>query len=190
MKQSKPTLFVFAILILACALYRVWDNRPAGFAPQIAMALFAGAVIRDRKFAFLVPLVSMLISDAIYEVLFRNGLTDISGFYSGQWINYLLVVSVTLIGFVMNRNKVGSIVVGSLAGVAYYFIASNFAVWIGGGWDINNQPYPKTFEGLMACYTAAIPFLKGSLYATLAFGAIFFGGYALFTGKSMVRAKA
>lgn len=188
MKQTKPTLFVFAILILACALYRVWDSRPAGFAPQIAMALFAGAVIRDRRFAFLVPLISMLISDALYEVLYRNGLTEIKGFYSGQWINYVLIVSVTVIGFFMNKQKAGSIFLGSLAGAAWYFIASNFAVWIGGGWDINNQPYPKTFSGLMTCYTEAIPFLKGSVYATLAFGAVFFGGYALYQRKQVATA--
>ena len=190
MKQTKPTILVFALLIVASALYRVWDNRPLGFAPQIAMALFAGAVIRDRKYAFIVPLISMLISDALYEVLYRNGLTQIPGFYSGQWVNYLLFTSMTFIGFFINKNKVSSIFVGSLAGVAFYFLASNFAVWIGGGWDINNLPYPKTFTGLMTCYTEAVPFLRGSLYATMAFGALFFGGYALFTRASLVRAKA
>lgn len=190
MKQNKPTYLVFALLILASALYRVWDNRPLGFAPQIAMALFAGAVIRDRKFSFLVPLISMLISDAIYEVLFRNGLSDIKGFYSGQWLNYALFTSITFIGFAINNKKIASIFVGSLAGVAFFFIASNFAVWIGGGWDINNLPYPKTFSGLMTCYAEAVPFLKGSLYATLAFGAVFFGGYAFFTRKSLIKAKA
>jgi len=180
MKNNKTTILVFALLIIACALYRVWDNRPLGFAPQIAMALFAGSVISNKKFAFLVPILSMLFSDALYQVLYYQGLTDIRGFYTGQWVNYLLIALVTVIGFVINKNKFAHILVGSLAGVAFYFLASNFANWMGGGLDINNQPYPKTWDGLMACYMAAIPFLKGSLWATLAFNAVFFGGYHLY----------
>ena len=39
MKNKKTTILVFVLLIVAAALYRVWDNRPWGFAPQIAMAL-------------------------------------------------------------------------------------------------------------------------------------------------------
>jgi hypothetical protein len=181
MKNNRTTILVFALLIIASALYRVWDNRPLGFAPQIAMALFAGSVIRNKKFAFLVPLLSMLFSDALYQFLYQQGLSDIKGFYSGQWVNYLLFSLVTVIGFFINKNKFTHILVGSLAGVAFYFLASYFANWIGGGWDINNQPYPKTWEGLMACYTAGIPFLKGSLWATLSFNAIFFGGYYLYS---------
>jgi hypothetical protein len=42
MKNKKTTILVFVLLIIAAALYRVWDNRPWGFAPQIAMALVCG----------------------------------------------------------------------------------------------------------------------------------------------------
>ena len=181
MKNNRTTIIVFALLIIACALYRVWDNRPLGFAPQIAMALFAGSVIRNKKFAFLVPLLSMLVSDALYQFLYQQGLTDIKGFYSGQWVNYLLFSLVTVIGFFINKNKFSHILVGSLAGVIFFFLASNFANWIGGGLDINNQPYPKTWQGLMSCFAAGIPFLKGSLWATLAFNTVFFGGYYLYS---------
>src|SRR5262245_36989279 len=140
MKNNWTTIIVFALLIIACSLYRVWDNRPLGFAPQIAMALFAGSVIQNKKFAFLVPILSMLISDLLYQFLYQQGLTDIKGFYSGQLTNYILFSLVTVIGFFINKNKLAHILVGSLAGVIFYFLASNFAQWIGGGLDINNQP--------------------------------------------------
>ncbi len=181
MKNNKPTILVFALLIVAASLYRVWEGRPFGFAPQIAMALFAGSVISNKKFAFLLPLLSMLVSDAVYQWLYRQGLTDIAGFYEGQLMNYLLFTAVTVIGFFINKNKIGHIIIGSLAGVAFYFMASNFAAWIGGSLDINNQPYPRTWPGLMSCYAAGIPFLKGSLWATLLFNSIFFGGYHLYS---------
>lgn len=179
MKQNRTNIIVFLLLVVIGALYRVWDNRPLGFAPQIAMALFAGSVIKDKKIAFLFPLLSMLVSDALYQLLYTQGLTSIAGFYKGQWVNYILFASITLIGFRINSQKVGQIILGSLAGVIFFFIASNFLDWIGGGLDLYNQPYPKTFNGLMTCYAAGLPFLKGSLIATFVFSAVLFGGYNL-----------
>lgn len=182
MNNKKTTILVFVLLIVAAALYRTWDNRPWGFAPQIAMALFAGSVIKDRRFSFLVPVLSMLVSDVLYQVLYTQGLTEIKGFYGGpQWINYILFAAVTLIGFMIRKDSIPSIIVGSLAGAVFFFLTSNFFDWIGGGLDINNQPYPKTFEGLLRCYTAAIPFFRGSVWATLLFNGIFFGCYHLYS---------
>src|SRR5262252_1383629 len=103
--KNKTTILVFVLFIVTAALYRVWDNRPFGFAPQIAMALFAGSVIRDKRFSFLVPLVSMLISDVLYQVLYNQGFTQIKGFYQGQWVNYTLFTSITVIGFFIRKSN-------------------------------------------------------------------------------------
>ena len=186
MKLNKSNLLVLFILILACALYRVWDSRPMGFAPQIAMALFAGSIIKDKRFAFLFPVLSLFISDLLYQFLYSQGLSTIQGFYSGQWQNYLLIASITVIGFFINKNKIGQIFIGSLAGAVYFFLISNFMVWIGGGWDINNQPYPRSFDGLMLCFSEGLPFFKWSLLSTLLFNGIFFGTFYLL-GKSVLK---
>ena len=186
MKLNRSNLLILLILVIACALYRVWDSRPMGFAPQIAMALFAGSVIKDKRFAFLFPVLSLFISDALYQFLYVQGLTTIKGFYSGQWQNYLLIASITIIGFFINKNRIGQIFAGSLAGAVYYFLISNFMVWIGGGLDINNQPYPRSFSGLMLCFTEALPFFKWSLLSTLIFNGVFFGCYYLL-GKSVLK---
>ena len=106
MKNNRLTILVFALLVVAAALYRVWDGRPLGFAPQIAMALFAGSVIKSKKFSFLLPIMSMLVSDGLYQLLYQQGLTDIKGFYEGQWVNYLLFAAITVIGFFINKNVV------------------------------------------------------------------------------------
>lgn len=186
MKLNKSNLLILFILILACALYRVWDSRPMGFAPQIAMALFAGSVSKDKRFAFLFPVLSLFISDLLYQFLYSQGLSTIKGFYSGQWQNYLLIASITIIGFFINKNKIGQIFIGSLAGAVYFFLISNFMVWIGGGWDINNQPYPRSFSGLMLCYSEALPFFKWSVLSTLLFNGVFFGSFYLL-GKSVLK---
>jgi hypothetical protein len=186
MKLNRSNLLILFILILACALYRVWDSRPMGFAPQIAMALFAGSVCKDKRFSFLFPILSLFLSDLIYQILYIQGLSTIKGFYSGQWQNYLLIASITIIGFFINKNKIGQIFVGSLAGAVYFFLISNFMVWIGGGWDINNQPYPRSFSGLMLCFSEALPFFKWSLLSTLLFNGVFFGSFYLL-GKSVLK---
>lgn len=182
----KRNLLILVVLIIAAALYRIWDTRPMGFAPQIAMALFAGAVSKDKRFAFLFPIVSLFISDLLYQVLYLQGLSTIKGFYSGQIANYLLIASITIIGFFVNKNKISHIFLGSLAGAVYFFVVSNFMVWIGGGLDINNLPYPKSVSGLLLCYTEALPFFKWSLLSTLLFNGVFFGSY-YFIGKSLFR---
>ena len=186
MKLNKSNLLVLFILILACALYRVWDSRPMGFAPQIAMALFAGSISKDKRFAFLFPVLSLFISDLLYQFLYSQGLSTIKGFYSGQWQNYLLIASITIIGFFINKNKIGQIFIGSLAGAVYFFLISNFMVWMGGGWDINNQPYPRSFSGLMLCFSEALPFFKWSVLSTLLFNGAFFGSFYLL-GKSVLK---
>ena len=81
-------------------------GRPFGFAPQIAMAIFGGAVIKDKKFAFLLPLLSMFISDALYELLYRNGIGNMRGFYEGQVTNYILFGLMTVFGFFIKSIKV------------------------------------------------------------------------------------
>ena len=186
MKLNRSNLLILFILILACALYRVWDSRPMGFAPQIAMALFAGSICKDKRFAFLFPVLSLFISDLIYQILYIQGLSTIKGFYSGQWQNYLLIASITIIGFFINKNRIGQIFIGSLAGAVYFFLISNFMVWVGGGWDINNQPYPRSFNGLILCFSEALPFFKWSVLSTLIFNGIFFGSFYLL-GKSVLK---
>ena len=185
MKIDKSIVVSFILLVVIASLYRIMPGRPYGFAPQIAMALFSGSIVKNKQYAFLLPLGSMLLSDVLYEVLFQFKISTISGFYSGQWINYLFFVAVTFIGFAVNQNKWISILGGSLAGVLFYFLASNFAVWIGGGLGLNNLPYPKTIDGLMACLAAGIPFMKNSFFATLFFSAVLFGSYYLLSKKAV-----
>ena len=188
MKIDKSIAVSFVLLVIIASLYRIMPGRPLGFAPQIAMALFSGSIVKDKKFAFLMPLFSMLLSDILFEVLFYFKAAPYGGFYQGQFVNYALFIAVTFIGFVVNKNKWQHILAGSVAGVLFYFVASNFAQWVGSGPDINGVPYPKTWEGLSSCIAAGVPFLKGSFYATLLFSGVLFGGYYLF-GKYVTKEK-
>ena len=187
MKIDKSIIISFVLLVVIASLYRILPGRPLGFAPQIAMALFGGSIIKDKKFAFILPLFSMFISDLLYEVLYSFNISSVPGFYEGQLLNYVLIGGITFIGFAISRKNVLQIIAGSVAGALAYFFVSNLAVWVGGGLALNNLPYPKTAEGLMTCLAAGLPFLKGSLYATLFFSAVLFGGYYLLERSGYTR---
>jgi len=156
MKFNKSFLLPFLLLVLSASLYRVWDGRPFGFAPQLAMAIFGGAVIKDKRWAFILPLLSMFISDVLYQALFINGLSERPGFYSGQWVNYLLFAALTVFGFGLRRFNVLNVLGFAISGSVLYFLASNFTVWLGGG----GLQRPKTFDGLLMCYSDAVAFYK------------------------------
>jgi hypothetical protein len=175
MKLNRSVLLSFGLFILSASLYRVWDGRPWGFAPQIAMAIFAGAVVKDKKWAFIIPLLSMFLSDSLYQVLYSNGLSDRPGFYDGQITNYILFTSLTAFGFLVRRINWLNVLAVSLAAPTTYFLVSNFLVWIGGG----GYHHAKTLSGLMLCYNDGLPFFRGSLEATVLFSALFFGTYLL-----------
>ncbi len=176
MKISRSVIISFLLLILVASLYRIVPGRPFGFAPQYAMAIFGGAVfINNKQWAFAVPLLSMFISDALYEVLYMAGVSTIQGFYEGQWQNYLLFALLTTIGFLIKKINIANVFAASIAAPTVYFLLSNLVVWAGGG----GLGRPKTLDGLIMCYTDALPFYPNSLYATLFFSVILFGGYYL-----------
>jgi hypothetical protein len=170
MKINKSLLLAFGLLILTGSLFRVF-----GFAPQIAMAIFGGAVIKDKKLAFVLPLLSMLISDCLIHVLYINDLFPYGGFYSGQITNYILLGSLTFIGFFIKGWNVGRIGAAAIAAPTAYFLMSNLLVWANGG----GFHRPKTFDGLMMCFADALPFYRSGLVSTMIFTVILFGGFYL-----------
>jgi hypothetical protein len=170
MKENKSLFLALGLLVVVGSVFRV-----AGFAPQIAMAVFGAAVIKDKRLAFLLPLVSMFLSDVLYEVLFRYGYAPYGGFYQGQITNYILLAGITLVGFWARNLNWSRIAAATVAAPTIYFLASNFVVWLGGG----GLQRPKTFDGLLMCYNDAVPFFRSSLIYTAMFSAILFGGYFL-----------
>ena len=176
MKSSKNIVWSFLLLVIIAALYRIIPGRPFGFAPQWAMAIFAGAAIKDKKWAFILPVLSMFISDLLYQALFMGGISDMWGFYEGQWQNYLLFTLLVLVGLAINKINVRQVGIASLVAPTLYFLVSNFLVWSSNG-STRGLDRPKNFNGLLACYVDGIPFYKMSLLATFIFSAILFGTY-------------
>lgn len=184
MKTNRNVLISLMIMVVVAALYRIVPGRPYGFAPQIAMALFGGIAIKDRKWSFLLPLLSMFISDAIYQMLYIQDLTPIKGFYAGQWINYLEILSIVFIGMFVKKLNILNFLVTSVAGPTWFFLISNFTVWMGS----DSTYLPPTIQGLGTSYLLGLPFYPASVLSTLVFGAVFLYAYSRVTKAELAKA--
>lgn len=169
MKQSSTMVLIAVVMILAAALSRI-AFYPLNFSPVIAMALFGGAVIKDKKIAFALPLLAMFISDVLFEV------TNIApGFWGwGQLVGYGIFALITVFGFQLKRINILNVAGFSIASSCIFFLLSNTSVWI-----FDTTSYAQNFGGWINCLAAGIPFLKNGLAADLVYSAVFFGGFVL-----------
>jgi len=153
-------LLALAIIALAAAL-RIAPH-PWNFTPVGAMALFSGAVIRDRRLALLFPLLALFAGDIFI------------GLYKLMPIVYASFLVSVAIGFwLRSRRSIGPIAAATFFGAVQFFLVTNFAVWAVGLF------YPRTGAGLVACYVAGIPFFWNTLAGDAVYAGLFFGGFAL-----------
>lgn len=153
--NNKSVWFIAGIVGVA-ALSRLIPHPP-NFTPVAAMALFAGAVVADRRLAFIIPLAALLLSDLII------------GFHSTMLFVYLSVALMTVLGFALQkRRSIAYVLSGAVAGSVLFFALTNFGVWLVGG------GYENTFAGLVSCYIAAIPFFHNTLLSTLLYTGLLF----------------
>jgi hypothetical protein len=190
MHQKKIVMVDLLIMVLSLAMYRVLPLHTQGFAPMLGISIFAGAVIPNKKLAVALPLLSMLLSDFIFQFLFIKGITSLAGFYQGQWINYILFALLVIFGFPMKKVNTKSVLLFSISGSLLYFIVSNLVVWA----THTGFSRPMTFEGLTMCYADALAFyrdfglVKGFeanfVLGDLIWSCLIFSAYYLFIKKA------
>src|SRR6188508_2244031 len=132
MKLSKQTIFFFLILVIVSTLIKVICAPQidlSGFTAVIAVSLFSGLAIQNKKLAFLLPLLTLFISDVLLEAFHAMNLFPYSGFYSGQIVNYILFIAITLIGIGLRNYKTAGIIAAAFIGPTIFFLLSNFIVW-------------------------------------------------------------
>ena len=165
-------LAIVCVIALA-ALTRLLPHPP-NFAPLTALAVFGGIRYADRRAAILAPLLALFASDLVREVLYRYGLADQWGLYRGMWVVYTTTTLIVLMARFASGTRSPLIIASiTLAGSCLFFLVTNFAVWIDG------VLYPLTREGLVACYTEAIPFFRNALLGDAFYATVLFGLWAL-----------
>src|SRR5438045_8839014 len=127
------------------AVLRV-SPHPWNFTPVGAMALFSGAVIKDRRLAFLFAVAALFAGDIflgfhkLMPLVYASFLGDVA---LGYWIRNHRTVA-----------RIGGI---TFLGAIQFFIVTNFGVWA------YLEGWPQTLAGLGACYVAGFPFLLNTL---------------------------
>lgn len=149
---SKKEKVLFSFVLIA-ALTRLVPHPP-NFAPITAMSLFAGAYFTRKQLAFIVPLLAMLISDLFL------------GFYTISIFVYLSFALITWMGQQKNRVTPKLVLLGSVL----FFLISNLGVWL--------LYYPKTIDGLLTCFTLAIPFFATSLLGDVFYSIVLVFGFS------------
>lgn len=178
-----PGPLVLSAMILLAALSRLLP-LPPNFAPIEAIALFGGAYFANRRLAFLVPVLAMLLSDVVLGIARGNtylAYFTTAGYLPSLFANYLSIAATVALAFGLRGRVNGARVLGySLAGSVLFFLVSNFAVWLTA---FVVPGYPACSTGLLPCYVAALPFFKTTLLSTLAYSALLFGGFALLRSR-------
>ena len=151
MKTIITFLFISGIL----ALGRIIPHPP-NFTPILATAIYTPYMINDKWIAVLIPLSAMFIADIII------------GFHPYMlWVYGAIGLSTLISNWSMRFNKkYMQLAIMTLVSSILFFVITNFAVWT--IWDY----YPKTFDGLIICYTMAIPFFQNTLLGTIIYTAI------------------
>lgn len=147
-------------LILLGAVLRVIPH-PGNFAPIAAMALFGGTYL-NKKYALVVPIAAMLISDFFigFDSMTTRALVYGSFLFTGVlglWLR--------------NHKNVYTVTGASILSSIVFFLVTNLP------FVHAKSLYPYTLDGTVASYVNALPFFKNTLMGDLFYVAIFFGAF-------------
>ena len=183
MKTMKPfNWIVIAGLVLAAALSRLVPH-PFNFSPVAGMALFAGATMGKKSWAFIVPLGALFLSDLCFQLF-----TSVPGFYGwSQLVNYGAFALIVGVGIVALRKiSVRNVLLSSLGASILFFLVSNFGVWLVAG---GVAPYTHDGAGLLNTYLLGIPFFGNTILGDMVTSGVLFGAYYLIQQLAGVRSR-
>ncbi len=150
---------IFAVLLITIAIVLRTVGHIAPNIEYVTAASLLAAAYLGRKYAVLVPLVIMVLTDTLI------GNTNIFIF---TWSAYLIIGYLGYLG-----NLRGKVIKATGAGILaslFFFAWTNFGVWALDSWGL----YPRTLAGLVEAYVMGLPFLKMTLMGNLFFVPISF----------------
>tara|TARA_Y100001978_G_C23647877_1_gene411780 strand:+ start:232 stop:828 length:597 start_codon:yes stop_codon:yes gene_type:complete len=150
MKNTKHKIVLAFYFIGLIAMSRIIPHPP-NFTPVIAMAVFMPYLTRDLYSAIALPLAAMFVSDLYI------------GWHSSMfWVYGSISLCTIMSRYTLSiKRKYVHLGVNAVASSILFFVVTNFAVWMAG------TIYPLTFEGLLNCYTMALPFFTNTLVGTI-----------------------
>lgn len=176
MKRNHTTLLAIGLIVMGAAARIInHESHLFNLAPVAAIGLFSGAVIKDKRISYIIPLLCMLFADLYIELF-----TTWSGFYGiEQLFVYAPLALITYLGTRMKSVNSAAPKAYSLNVLGYavsssmiFFIVSNFGSFLSG-------MYGFGVKGLLTTYVAAIPFYQNTLASDIIGSGLLFGAYFL-----------
>lgn len=147
------------LLIILFAVVLRLIPHPANVAPIAAMALFGGVYL-NMRYALVVPLIAMFVSDIFL------------GFHATMPFVYGSFLLAALIGiWLKNHKNLQNVIGATFISSLLFFLITNFGVWFVG------SLYPKTLQGLIDAYFYALPFFRNTIIGDFLYVGLFFGSY-------------
>lgn len=172
--MKKNTFFLACTCIIIGFVYRLIPNHPPNVTPIAAIALVGGIYLKRTSLAFLVPFVALYFSDIILNnTVNRAFFADHTGLV--LWDSYMFwtygaFMLTVLIGLFLRKFGTGQkMILGALLSSVLFFVLTNIGSWL------FIPMYTKDIGGLLACFTAAIPFFRNTLLGNLVFIIAFIG---------------
>ena len=182
---SQPRTFILLSIIMIAAIARLFPH-PWNCTPIAAMALFGGVYFKDKRTAFIIPLLALIVSDVLTMLFINNKFTTLSqSLFSLMELSIILTFSFTVLLGILIRKKTNVITVAgvSIISSTLFFLVTNFVCWPG------STVYPQTMQGLLTCYDAGLVFYRNNLIGDLVYSGLMFGSYYLIRLKFPVLAK-
>jgi len=133
--------------------------HPPNLTPLSAMAIFGGATL-SKRYALLLPLAAWVLSDLAI---------GLDATFPFTWGSVLIAGCIGL--WVRRRKSYATLLAAAVANSILFFLVTNFGVWLVGGL------YSHTLEGLVQCYTLAVPFYRNTLVGDLVYLTLLVGTF-------------
>ena len=157
---TKNTVLPVALLIVLAAITRLIPH-PFNFTAIGAMALFSGANFKDKRFAYLMPISAMIITDLFL------------GFHFSILPVYACFAFTVWLGTrISSRQSVLNVGSSSLVSSIIFFLVTNLPLWY-----IDQQLYPMNLQGTLQSYTMALPFFSNQILGDLFYNGVLFSLY-------------
>lgn len=173
--KFNPRIAVLLLIIIVVAALRLASFLEIGpltlFTPVGAMALFGGAYFKGNIKPFLLPLLTLFISDVIVSFTIFPGLR-VGLLYAGWYWTYLAFALITLAGkYFIKDITVKNIIVAVIAATVIHWLVANISMCV----QENQFTASLYWQKLLSSVTYELRFMAG----TAIFTAIMFGAFEL-----------
>ena len=139
---------VFVVSLIFIAILSRFLPHPPNFTPITAIALLSSKGFNNRWIVFLIPIISLFVSDLFL------------GLHGTIPFVYTSLILISLLGMYVKKINFGVVLLSSIL----FFLVTNFGVFV--------LYYPISFQGFFQCYSLALPFFLNTILGDLVYGAL------------------